>query len=242
MISEIFLQKYLEALLTGDRRHCRAIIEDVLHQNSASITGVYCDIIWPIMVEIDKLHRAERITLAQEHLATRINRTIVDQLQNKLPRQAQIDKKVVVCSSLRETSELGGQMIADMFESTGWNVRFLGGGMTNDDILSYVNQFSPDIFVIYGTEPGEAPEIRGIIDRIREINACPEMKIMLSGGVFGRADGLWEEIGADLFAENALDAVKVASDENCQTKCAPVRTINQRKRRQTAASSAGSRD
>jgi hypothetical protein len=92
----------------------------------------------------------------------------------------------------------------------------------------------------YGTEPGEAPEIRGIIDRIREINACPDMKIMLSGGVFGRADGLWEEIGADLFAENALDAVKVASDEN-QTKCTPVRTINQRKRRQIAASSAGSR-
>ena len=241
MISEIFLQKYLEALLTGDRRRCRAIIEDVLHRNSASITGVYCDVIWPIMVEVDKLHHADRITLAQEHLATRINRTIVDQLQNKLPRQVQIDKKVVVCSSLRETSELGGQMIADMFESAGWNVRFLGGGMTNDDILSYVNQFSPDIFVIYGTEPGEAPEIRGIIDRIKEINACPDMKIMLSGGVFGRADGLWEEIGADLFAENAVDAVKVASNEN-QTKCMPVRTINQRKRKQLANSARNSRD
>jgi methanogenic corrinoid protein MtbC1 len=233
MISEVLMEKYLEALLTGDRRHCRTIVEEVLHQNSASITGVYCDVIWPVMVEIDKLHRADRITLAQEHLATRINRTIVDQLQNKLPRQAQIDKKVAVCSSLRETGELGGQMIADMFESAGWDVRFLGGGMTNDDILSYVNQFNPDVLVIYGTEPGETPEIRGIIDRIREVNAHPEMKIMLSGGVFGRAEGLWEEIGADLFAENAVDAVKVASDEN-QTQCTPVRTINQRKRRQLA--------
>jgi methanogenic corrinoid protein MtbC1 len=233
MISEVLMEKYLEALLTGDRRLCRTIIEEVLHQNNALITGVYCDVIWPVMVEIDKLHRADRITLAQEHLATRINRTIVDQLQNKLPRQAQIDKKVAVCSSLHETGELGGQMIADMFESAGWNVRFLGGGMTNDDILSYVNQFSPDILVIYGTEPSETPEIRSIIDRIREVNAHPEMKIMLSGGIFGRAEGLWEEIGADLFAENAVDAVKVASDEN-QTQCTPVRTINQRKRRQMA--------
>ncbi|MFA6175931.1 MAG: cobalamin-dependent protein [Phycisphaerae bacterium] len=234
MISEVLMEKYLEALLTGDRRICRTIIEEVLHQNSASITGVYCDVIWPVMVEIDKLHRIDRITLAQEHLATRINRTIVDQLQNKLPRQSQIDKKVAVCSSLRETGELGGQMIADMFESAGWDVRFLGGGMTNDDILSYVNQFSPDVLVIYGTEPGETPEIRSIIDRIREVNAHPEMKIMLSGGVFGRAEGLWEEIGADLFAENAVDAVKVAGDVN-QTQCTPVRTINQRKRRQMAA-------
>ncbi len=234
MISEVLLEKYLDALLTGDRRVCRTIIEEVLHQNSASITGVYCDVIWPVMAEIDKLHRADKITPAQEHLASRINRTIVDQLQNKLPRQQQVEKKVVVCSSFRETGELGGQMIADMFESTGWNVRFLGGGLTNDDILSYVNQFSPDILVIYGTEPSETPEIRSIIDRIRDVNAHPEMKIMLSGGIFGRAEGLWEEIGADLYAANAIEAVKAATCET-QMQSAPVRTINQRKRKQLAA-------
>ena len=55
MISEVLMEKYLEALLTGDRRICRTIIEEVLHQKSASITGVYCDVIWPVMVEIDKL-------------------------------------------------------------------------------------------------------------------------------------------------------------------------------------------
>lgn len=233
MIDEIFLQRYLEALLTGDRRQCRTIIEDILHHNSASITGVYCDVIWPIMVEVDKLYRIDRITSAQEHLASRINRTIVDQLQNKLPRQQQIDRKVVICSSLRETSELGGQIIADMFESAGWNVRFLGGGLNNDDILAFVHEFSPEVLVIYGTESSETPEIRSIIDKIREINACPDMKIMLSGGIFGRAEGLWEEIGADMFAADAVEAVRIASDEN-QNTCNPVRTINQRKRRQFA--------
>jgi hypothetical protein len=39
------------------------------------------------------------------------------------------------------------------------------------------------------------------------------MKIMLSGGVFNRAEGLWEEIGADLFAETAVKAVHVASED-----------------------------
>jgi methanogenic corrinoid protein MtbC1 len=241
MINEVFLQRYLDALLAGDRRQCRSIIEDILHHNSASIAGVYSDVIWPIMVEINTLYRTERITSAQEHLATRINRTIVDQLQNKLPRQLQIDRKVVVCSSLCETSELGGQMIADMFESAGWDVRFLGGGLTSDDILSFIHQFCPDMLVIYGTEPGETPQIRSTIDRIREINAWPAMKIMLSGGVFDRTEGLWEEIGADLFAENAIEAVRLASDEN-QIKCQPVRTINQRKRKQLAASAQNNMD
>lgn len=241
MIDETFLQQYLDALLSGDRRRCRTIIEDILHHNNASVAGVYSDVIWPIMMEIDSLYRAERITSVQEHLATRINRTIVDQLQNKLPRQSLTDRKVVVCSSMRQTSELGGQMIADMFESAGWDVRFPGGGLSTDDILAYVHQFRPDILVIYGTEPAEAAEIRSIIDRIREISALPEMKIMLAGGVFGRAEGLWEEIGADLYAANAMEAVQVASDEN-QTKCQPVRTINQRKRKQLASSIQNSTD
>lgn len=85
MINDIFLQQYLDALLTGDRRKCRSIIEEILHHNSASIINVYSDCIWPIMMEIDTLYHDERITSPQEHLAARINRTIVDQLQNKLP-------------------------------------------------------------------------------------------------------------------------------------------------------------
>jgi hypothetical protein len=52
---------------------------------------------------------------------------------------------------------------------------------------------------------------------------------MVSGGIFNRADGLWEEIGADLFAANAFEAVQIASAEQLiQNK---TRTINKRKRR-----------
>lgn len=229
MLNGIHLQRYMDALLVGNRRACREVIEDVLHNNNASIIGVYSDVIWPMMLEIDKLFRTDKITSVQEHLATRINRTIVDQLQNKLPKQPQIEKKVVVCSSTKETGELGAQMIADMFESAGWNVRFIGGGLNNDDILGYINEFGPDLLVVYGTEPTDTPVVRGIIDRIKEVNAWANMKIMLCGGVFGRAEGLWEEIGADLYAATPAKAVETASLQNSSTE--PVRTINKRKRK-----------
>lgn len=227
MIDEKFLQRYIESLLKGDRRGCRAVIEEIL-QNGLPVTAVYMDVIWPIMLEIDNLYRQDAITSTQEHLATRINRTIVDQLQNKLPRKQEQPKKVVICTAGTESGELGGQMIADMFESSGWVVRFLGGGLNNDEILAFVNEFSPDTLILYGTQPQQAPEVRKIIDRIRDINAWPDMKIMLSGGVFARAEGLWEEVGADLYAAMPAEAVELASDEN-QTQCQPVRTINRRK-------------
>lgn len=212
MIKNGILERYLESLLLGDRNHCRAVIEETL-QTGTPANSVYVDVIWPIMAEIEKLLRAGRISPTQEHLATRINRTIVDQLQNKLPRRPSKNKKIAVCSATEELQELGAQMIADLFESDGWQVRFLGGGLTNDDILGFINEYAPDVLLIYGSTPKQAPGIRQLIDTIKDVNAWPEMRIMLSGGVFNRAEGLWEEIGADLFATTAFEALQVASSD-----------------------------
>lgn len=229
MVNGTYMQRYMDSLLTGDRNSCRQVIEEVLHHNNASIIGVYSDVIWPMMLEIDKLYRSDRITSTQEHLATRINRTIVDQLQNKLPKQQAIAKKIVICSSAKEIAELGAQMVSDMFESSGWSVRFIGGGLSNDDVMTYVHEFAPDVLLIYGTEPSDTPMVRNIIDRVKEVNAFPNMKIMLCGGIFGRAEGLWEEIGADMYAPTPAKAVEAASAESVSSE--PVRTINKRKRK-----------
>ena len=211
MIKDVILERYLDALLRGDRKQCRTTIEEAL-QSGTPANSVYVEIVWLIMVEIEKLLHQERITATQEHLATRINRTIVDQLQNKLPRKPSRNKKIVVCCAQSELQELGAQIIADLFESDGWEVKFLGGGLTNDDILAFVNKYGPHTLLIYGTTPKQAPEVRKLIDTIKDVNAWPDMCIMLSGGLFNRADGLWQEMGADLFAATAIEAVQAASE------------------------------
>jgi len=222
------LERYLNALLSGDRSACRAIIEETL-QSGVTACQVYMDIIWPIMLEIERLYREDRISSAQESLANRINRTIVDQLQNKLPRHPTRGRRVIICSVAEETAELGGQMTADLFESDGWETRFLGGSVDNNDILQFVHEFRPDVLVLYGITAPHAPRIRQLIDHIREVNAFPDMRILLSGGVFGRAPGLWEEIGADLYAPTAAEAVRIASAEDSEVP-KPRRTIKRRKR------------
>ncbi|MBW7992676.1 MAG: hypothetical protein FVQ84_22030 [Planctomycetes bacterium] len=232
MIKENILARYLEPLLQGDRKACRAVIEEAL-QSGIPANSVYVNIIWPIMVEIEKLLRDDKITPIQEHLATRVNRNIVDQLQNKLPRRPSKNKKIVFCCAPEEIQELGAQMMTDLFESNGWDVRFLGSGLTNDDILTFSNEYGPDILLIYGTGPKQAPGVRRLIDTIKSVNAWPDMSIMVSGGLFNRAEGLWQEMEADLYAETALEALQVASGEKPVVSCEK-RTINRRKKRRQA--------
>jgi methanogenic corrinoid protein MtbC1 len=228
MIKEYVLERYLNALLDGNRIECRSIIEEVL-QTGTLANKVYMNIIWPIMVEVDRLYRYGQIDSAQEALSSRINRTIVNQLQNKLPRKAGKARKIVVCTANNEKAELGGQMIADLFESDGWDTRFLGGTVFCDDVMTFIHSFKPEMMVIYGIDGKDAPSVRQLIDSVRNVNAFPDMRVMLSGGVFSRAEGLWEEIGADLYAENATEAIALAN-ANPDDLLQPVRTIKQRGR------------
>ena len=234
MAKKYVLERYLDVLLKGDRSACRSVIEETL-QSGVPANQVYMEVIWPIMVEIDRLYREDRIDSAQEAFATRINRTIVDQLQNKLPRKAQQSKKIVICSNTTEQAELGGQMIADLFESDGWETRLLGGSVNNDDILSFVNSYHPDILLLYGTEPKGAPGVRQLVDTIKEVNACPEMRVMLSGGIFDRAEGLWVEMDADLFATTAIEALQAASNDSQSEPYEPRKTNRRKKRGQKMA-------
>ena len=212
MAKNNLLERYLRSLLAGDRKQCRTVIEESL-QSGTPANMVYTEVIWPIMVEIEQLSREDRISDVEEHLATRINRTIVDQLQNKLPPRPSKGKKIVICCADHELQELGAQIIADLFESDGWDVKFIGGGLTNDDILSFANEYAPDILLIYGTTPKQAPGIRQLINTIKDVNAWPDMRIMVSGGLFNRAPGLWQEMEADFFATTAVEALQAASGE-----------------------------
>jgi methanogenic corrinoid protein MtbC1 len=227
------LTRYMDALLKGDRIGCRGVVEEVLHTGMPA-NHVYLDVVWPVMGEIERLFKADKITSAQEHFASRINRTIVDQLQNKLPRKAARDKRIAICCAGTESTELGAQMMTDLLESDGWEVRFLGAGVSNDEIMEFTGEYRPEVLMIYGTVPQDAPEVRRLIDTIKDVNALPDMKIMVSGGVFNRAEGLWEEIGADMFAGCPRDAVDTINKAWSGTLPEPVRTINIRSKKTPA--------
>ncbi len=205
----MYRMRYLERVLAGDRGGCREILSESLQTGTPACT-IYTELFWPIMEEIDRLYRGDKIDRITEHMATRINRTLVDQLQSKLPHAYGNGRKIIIVCADDEPEELGAQMCSDLFESEGWEVRFLGGGVPNDETISMTTAFQPHILFIYGTKPSGAPDVRRLIDSMRAMDSCPGMRIMLSGGVFNRAEGLWEEVGADLFAPTAREALQIA--------------------------------
>jgi hypothetical protein len=76
--------------------------------------------------------------------------------------------------------------------------------------------------------------VRRLIDTIKSVNAWPDMRIMVSGGLFDRAEGLWQEVEADLYAATPLEALELAAGETPAPQ-GEQRTINRRRRRRQIA-------
>jgi hypothetical protein len=91
----------------------------------------------------------------------------------------------------------------------------------------------------YGTIPSAAPMVRQLIDLLHDVGICPKLQFICSGGVFNRAEGLAEEIGADLFAPNPLEALDILARYPHKRATPEQQTVGRKRRIKKTASQAG---
>jgi methanogenic corrinoid protein MtbC1 len=121
-------------------------------------------------------------------------------------------------------------MACDLLEADGYEVRFAGGGIANDEVVAELGELDADVLVVFGAVPTTVPFTRQLIDRLHEIGCCPKLQIVVGGGVFNRAEGLAEEIGADLWASTPDELVEVMADEPERRMTQDQRTVGRKRR------------
>lgn len=209
-VAEIFTE-YVQHLFAGRRVEAREVIMNAEDRGTPA-GQLLRTIIWPAMEQVAKLYRNNQITRCMEHMATRINRMVADQLHGLLLHKPKTGQRMIVVCGEGESEELGAQITADLFEAEGWTVWFVGAGVPNDEILQLAGKLSPDVLCLYGAQPAGVPETRRLIEMIRGVGVCEDMQILVTGGVFNRAEGLSDEVKADLFAPHPMEAINVLAE------------------------------
>lgn len=210
-MSEPMLTRYMQPLLAGRRAECFELVSDALQGDYLAEDVVY-DVVWPAMTQLDRLFRDDRVNAAINNMAWRINRTVADQLQARLPRNLPNGRRALITCSDEPCEEIGAQMLADLLQSSGWEICFVGAGVPHDELLKLVGEVRPHVLMIYGTRPAEIPSVRQMVELIRDMGVCPTMNIVVSGGVFDRVEALWQEIGADATVGEPRAAVSAIND------------------------------
>lgn len=235
MRQELLVERFFETLISGDRPAAREVVQEALNAGNTP-DQLITDLFWPTYELVDRLYRADQLTKLSHHLASRLLRVLVDQNASRLALRPRTGRTVLAFCGPRDSDELGAQMAVDLLEQRGYRVSFAGGGIANDEILSMVHDAKPDALVMFASGANDLPNIRSLIDTLHEIAACPNLQIVVGGGVFNRADGLAEEIGADLWAKDPLDLVETMTAEPERRAVEEQRTVGRkRKARREAA-------
>lgn len=223
------VEQFFNILISGNRREGRAFIEKVL---GAGWTGrqVVTDLIWPTLEQIQSLYRNDQLSELAHHFATRLLRTLADQVQLHLPESEGGGRTVLLVCGPQEPEELAGQLTCDLLESAGFEVYFAGGGVAHDEVVEQLAALDADVLVVFGAVAETVPVTRTLIDHLHEIGTCPNLQIAVGGGVFNRADGLAEEIGADVWAGTPHEMVEVLRKHPDQRMDASQRTVGRKRR------------
>jgi methanogenic corrinoid protein MtbC1 len=123
----------------------------------------------------------------------------------------------------------------DLLEASGYEVFFAGAGVANDEVLEELRQTKAGTLLLWASAAQDAPAIRALIDQIREIGGHPNLRIVCGGGVFNRALGLAEEIGADVSATTPAALVAAINSKATAAVAATAETAAPARRRVSKA-------
>jgi methanogenic corrinoid protein MtbC1 len=228
MNQELFQERLFEAMISGDRPSARAVVDDTFREKVRAEEMV-TQLFWPVYEQIEKFHRADQLTDIAHHMGTRLLRMLVDQASASFRWKPDRGRTIFACCGPTDADELGAQMTVDLLEADGYAISFAAGGIAVDEVLNHVQQQKPDVLLMFASAPSDLPSIRWLVDKLREIGACEGVQFVVGGGVFARADGLAEEIGADLWANDPLDLLEMLEEFPERRAPAEQRTVGRNK-------------
>ncbi len=185
---------------------------NMLLENGLSIEDVYIYVFQESLRSVGQLWLDGEITVAMEHYYTAMTQYIMSTLYDKIFQSNPTDKKILACSVGSELHEVGIRMVADIFELKGWNTRYLGANVPLDDLISDAADFNPNIIALSVTMPYHIVNLENMIANLKKHPTTKDVTIMVGGRPFADNPDLCKQIGADIYALDALDGVRVANE------------------------------
>ncbi len=181
MIDQAQYQNYLEHLLAGRRHECAQIVQQLLDERIV-IKRLYTDLFQRSLYQVGQLWENNQISVAKEHLATAITESLLTLVYPMLFADRQAHKKAVISCVANEFHQIGGKMVADIFEMNGWDGYFLGANTPIAELISFIDETKPDLLGLSLSIYFNLPALKRAIEAIRA--EYPDLLILTGGQAF----------------------------------------------------------
>lgn len=184
--------EYLDAVLSGRRADALAVATRAADTGWAH-TELYSGLFARSQHRLGELWQANRISVAQEHMASAITQWVAANLYPRLLKARQPIGKALLFGVEGELHQLGVQFMADVLELEGWSVIFLGTNTPTAAALATIDQHRPDVVGVAATMLFSLP---ATLDAVAEIRGRhPELPVVVGGRAFADAADACREAG-----------------------------------------------
>jgi len=206
-VAENAYRAYLNALLAGDRRQAFAVIERA-HGDGLDVGEVYLLVFQRALREIGRLWQHNRISVADEHLATAITQAAMTRLYDQVFvwRPGAGHTIIAACADI-ERHEIGLRMLCDLLEMEGWETTYLGASVPIESLVAMVQRRRPTAVALSAALTPHLPRLQVMIRAIRDVMGDAQPLILVGGRPFLDDPDLATRLGADLTAPDAASAV-----------------------------------
>jgi methanogenic corrinoid protein MtbC1 len=195
---------FTQAILLGQRKAALAMVMEAVDQGTPAV-DVYVDILQAALFEVGRRWEGNQITVAEEHMATAIVQYVIAQIYHHIERPANVKGRVVVTGVQGELHHVGANIVADVLEANGWDVRFLGTNLPREGILRVIEDQRASVVGVSVTMLFNIPQLISLIDAVDRAFGRESVRVIVGGAAFQAAHGLWKETGAHGFANDARE-------------------------------------
>lgn len=161
--------------------------------------------------EVGALYEAGDMFLPELVAAAEVMKEALAVLEPELLKSKQsrdILGRVIIGSVAHDIHDIGKDIVASMLTASGFEVFNLGIDVPGETFISKVKELKPDLIGMSALLTTTMPEQKNVIEMLNKEGLRNSVRVMVGGAPVNRE---WaEEISADGFAENAVEAVKLA--------------------------------
>jgi methanogenic corrinoid protein MtbC1 len=197
----------VDALVDGDHVRGQSIVERCLEDGHDLVT-LADRLFQPAMETVGDAWERGDLSVADEHRATAAIQTLAVDAFTGARFDDPVDRRILVASVEGNRHDMGTDLVADAFETAGWQVRNLGADTPTTELVDETRAWEPHVVALSLSMATHVPVASDAVNRIREAAGDDPPLIMVGGQPLRDRPELGEAIGADAQAANVAQALR----------------------------------
>ena len=208
---EEYLKKIIDTIYKYEKEECLQLCKDAVKENILPVDLIQLALT-PAIQEVGSQFEKSEISLVELMIAAETMQDSLDFLLNSIPKEEYKPKATMIIGTVAgDIHDLGITIVTAVFKAAGIHVINIGKDVPADKFIDAAEEAGADIIGTSALLAGTMFQQKVVIEKLKKRGLRDKYIYMIGGGAM--PSSAWcEEIGADGWATDVMDALKIARE------------------------------